>query len=118
MSLYRYRSIPYMQSVYDKCKEQILEKMKGALSSVLTTDDSKIGAVTTASCEELYDVCRAYGLLIHASGVTKRDEYDRVSQEVWYIQELGNVCFKTGSIAARFMLYACMYAQTPKLVGI
>ena len=74
--------ISRMQSVYDKCKEQVLERMKGVLSRVLSTGDSSFSATETVSHEGLYDACRAYGLLLHASGVTRQEDYDRASQEV------------------------------------
>ena len=58
--------------------------MKGVLSRVMSTGDSSFGAAETVSHEGLYDACRAYGLLLHASGVTGREEHDKVSQEVSY----------------------------------
>ena len=33
--------------------------------------------------EDLYDTCRAYGLLLHASGVIQSPEHEDASQEVY-----------------------------------
>ena len=60
----------------------------GVLSRVLPTADSSIGAVEGVSHEDLYDACRAYGLLLHASGVTGQEECSRASEEVWCTQSL------------------------------
>lgn len=67
------------QITYEKCKEQILRKVEEVLNRILS-----IGGMTPdgdSSSEDLYDACRAYGLLLHASGLA-RSPQSQVSQEV------------------------------------
>ena len=47
------------------------------------------GSVTTSS-EDLYDACRAYGLLLHASGLAKSSD-DPGCEEVPPPQEVGDM---------------------------
>ena len=62
--------------MYEKCKELIFKKLVDTLYKVflIGSDDD--------SDEQLFDVCRAYGLLLNASGVLQTPVHEELAQEV------------------------------------
>ena len=61
----------FLQDVYNTCKESVLRKLSETLSRILVLPEKR------ESDEELYDVCRAYGLLVNAAGTQHSQDYRR-----------------------------------------
>jgi len=62
--------------VYDSCRKAVLKKLTGTLSRVLELPER------STSDEDLYDVCRAYGLLVHAANMRRSSEHVTCLEEV------------------------------------
>lgn len=64
--------------MYEKCKELIFKKLMNTLYKVFL-----IGS-DNDSDEQLFDVCRAYGLLLNASGILHTPVHEEVAEDVSY----------------------------------
>lgn len=62
--------------MYVACKEKVLNKMRNALSRILTLPEED------ENDEDLYDICRAYGLLLNVCGKSQSHEHKASSREV------------------------------------
>ena len=70
------------QDVYVACKDAVLEKMHKSLSRILSLPEEQ------ESDEELYDICRAYGLLLNVCGKSQCHEHKASSKKVlitWHL---------------------------------
>ena len=65
-----------MQDIYETCKESILNRMRDTLARVLVLPEEH------ESDEELHDICRAYGLLLNASGISRSTDHKMCSKKV------------------------------------
>lgn len=54
--------------MYKTCKESVLDRMRDALSRILVLPSEQ------ESDEDLYDICRAYGLLLNVSTKSQSKE--------------------------------------------
>ena len=79
----RFFVLPFVsfQRIYDNCKERILRRMEQSLRKIFSLLENQAGGELEDD-EGLYDTCRAYGLLLHASGVMQSPEHEDASQEV------------------------------------
>ena len=60
-----------MQDIFENCRKHILNEMLKALQRVVHLEDSRSSGVEN---EALYDAIRAYGLLLHVTGLSKSKE--------------------------------------------
>lgn len=65
-----------MQDIYNTCKEDVLNRMRDALSRILVLPKEQ------EDNEELYDISRAYGLLLNACGSTSTQQHKLLSSKV------------------------------------
>ena len=59
-----------------------MRRMEESLRKIFSVSESEAGDEVEDN-EDLYDTCRAYGLLLHASGVIQSPEHEDASQEVY-----------------------------------
>ena len=66
----------HLQDIYETCKESILNRMRDTLAQVLVLPEEH------ESDEELHGICRAYRLLLNASGISKSTDHKMCSKKV------------------------------------
>ena len=80
-------AVYFTQSVYEKCRGRILDRMRATLSSVgsVSAGSASAGSSsgrTVREAEGLHDACRAYGLLLHSSRARETHEHREISAQV------------------------------------
>ena len=64
-----------LQTLYERLKRTIFNQLVKTLHKVFMLSTEEDG-------EQLYDICRAYGLLLNASGIMKEPVHDQAAKQV------------------------------------